>query len=94
MRHASLAAGHPIGFKQPHLRPAQAKAISDGVINFRCCSNAVIDQPQGFAPHSFEETIGNKRRDFGADMKRVHAKLPKHLAGLVNRRLAGFCAAD
>ena len=53
MRHTGFAAGDAVGFKKPHLCPAQAKAITDGIVNFFRGGDAVLDQPKPFAPYRF-----------------------------------------
>jgi len=84
MLHARLTSGNPVGFKQPHLRPANAKPIADRVVDFFSRCNPVLDQPQRLAPDSFQKTIGNMRIDFLAQMQRVHANPRDNFLGTIN----------
>ena len=84
MRHARLAARHAISFKQTHLRPAQAKAIADCVVNFFGRGDAVFDQPQTFAPYGLEEPVGNMGVDFFSDMQRIKANGRKRRLGALD----------
>ena len=81
MRHSGLAAGHAIGLEQAHLRPAQAKAETDGVVDLLGGGDAVFHQPQRLAPDGLEETVGDKGLDFLADLQRVHADGPVDFTG-------------
>ena len=71
MRHPCLTPRDAVGFKQPHLRPTQAKAIADRIVNFFGRGDAIFDQPQPFAPNRLKETIGDMCVNFFAHMQGV-----------------------
>ena len=89
MRHSGLAAGHAIGLEQAHLRPAQAKAETDGVVDLLGGGDAVFHQPQRLAPDGLEETVGDKGLDFLADTQRMHADAGKEPGGALDGFGAG-----
>ena len=63
MRHPGLAAGEPVGLEQPHLRPAQAEALGDRLVDLPGRGDAVMDQPERFAPDGLEQPVGDVRVD-------------------------------
>ena len=75
MAHAGFATGEPKGFKHAHLRPAQAEAIADGIVNFTGGRDAVLDQPQGFPPHGFQQAVGDECVYLLANMQGLHAQI-------------------
>ena len=83
--HAWFTASNTVGFKQAHLRPAQAKTIADRVVDFFGCRNAVFDQPKRLAPDGLKETIRDMGVDFSLDVQRVHADLGQNILCLFNQ---------
>ena len=81
MPHPGLAPSNPVGLEQAHLRPAQAKAIADGVVDFLGGGDAVLDQPQSLAPDSLKETVGDMGVDFLADMQGIAADAGQNVLG-------------
>ena len=94
MRHSSLAASHTIGLEQAHLRPAQAKAKTDGVVDLLGGGDAVFHQPQRLAPYSLEETVGDKGLDFLADSKWMHADTGEEPGGTLDGVCTGGLSAN
>ena len=70
MRHTRLSTGDAEGFKQPHLRPSQAKAVPDRVVNLCRGGNSVFDQPKPFTPDRLKKPVGNMGVNFFAHPQR------------------------
>ena len=94
MAHAALSPGDAIRLKRPHLRPAEAEAEPDRVIDLLGRRDAIVDEPQGLPPHRLEQAIGNERVDFLADVKRVHAERPVRVHCPVDRSERRLVTAD
>ena len=84
MLHTCFAARNAVGFKQAHLRPANAKAIADRVVNFLGRGDAILDQPQCLAPHCLKETVGHMSVDLLFQMQRVHPDRDQGFLGFFN----------
>ena len=72
MLHPGLTARHAIGFEQPHLAPAQAKAHADRLVDFLGRGDAVLDQPQRLTPDGLKEAVGDMGVNLFADMQGEH----------------------
>ena len=81
MLHAGLAARDPVGLKQSHLPPAQAKAHADRFVDFFRGGDTILDQPQRLAPDRFKEAVGDMRIDLLADVQRIHSDLAQRFLG-------------
>ena len=86
MLHPRFATGNAIRLEQAHLRPPDAKAIADGVVDLFRGGDAVLDQPERLAPDSFEQTVGHMGVDLFAQMQRVHPKPRQQFLGAVYQR--------
>ena len=90
MLHPRRATGHAIGFKEPHLPPAQAKAHADRIVDFLGRRDTVLDQPQRLAPDRFQEAVGNVGGDFLTHFEREKPNGFKKILGPVQHRGLGL----
>ena len=93
MAHPRLAAGQTVGQERAHERPAQARAIADGIVDLCRGGDTVVDQPQRLSPQGFEQAIGDEAIDFHAHLQRLHAAGGVERGGGVLCRLVGGIAA-
>ncbi len=82
MAHPRFAARDPVILEQAHLRPADAEAVADHVVDLFRCGDAVADQPQRLAPDRLKEPVANMCVDLGADVQRVHPDGGQHVLGV------------
>ena len=96
MLHPRLAARDAVGFEQAHLRPADAKAIADRIVDFFGGGHAVLDQPQRLAPDRFKETVRDMCVNLLADAQRIkaHAFQNGCATMICSGRVAPSCSSD
>ncbi len=63
MCHPLLSAGKTVDFEEAHLRPAQAEAEADRIVDFLGGCDIILDEPEGLAPDRLEKPIGQVRID-------------------------------
>ena len=76
MAHAGLAARQPVGEEGAHRRPAQPRAVADGVVDLVHGGEVIGDQPQRLAPQRLEQAVGDEAVDLVADDDGVHGDRP------------------
>ena len=81
MAHARVAAGDPVGLKKPHLRPSQAEAVADGVVDLARRRDTVMDEPKRLAPDGLQQPVRDVGRDRAAECQGVHAEALEDLGG-------------
>jgi hypothetical protein len=58
------------------------------------CRDAILDQPQRFAPDRFQQAVGDKGLDFLFHVQGMHAERVVNLACALDGIRRGFFAAD
>ena len=84
--HAGFATRDTVGFKQPHLRPADPKPITYGIVNFLRRGYSVFHKPQRFTPYGLQKTIRDMGIDFFFQMQRMHSNPIKYRAASLDQR--------
>lgn len=84
MRHPGFAACDAVRFKQPHLRPANAKPKADRIIDFFGRGDPVLDQPKTFPPDRFKEAIRDMRVNFFAHLQGFHPQFRQDCSRFVS----------
>ena len=91
--HAVLAARDPVGEERAHLRPAQAGAEADRVVDLLGRGDVVVDEPERLAPERLEQAVGDEAVDLLAHAERLHpdrrVEVERALDRLLGRLLAG-----
>ena len=80
--HPRFSTGDTIGFKQTHLRPADAKAIADRIVEFLGGGDAILHKPQRLAPDRLQQAIRHMGIDLFFEMQGIHANRADDLLGL------------
>ncbi len=94
MPHARVAAGQVVDQVSTHDRPAQARSVHDGVIQFARRGHAFVNHVQDLAPDRLLQSIGEMAGHFAAYAQRVHADVGHESAGGVQGGRGGLFAAD
>lgn len=90
MRHPCLSTRDAISLEQAHLRPADAKAHTDRLVDLSGGGDAVLDQPQCLAPDGLQQAVGDMGVDLLADGQGIHADTAQD----VRCPSAGVCITD
>ena len=76
------------------MRPAKAKAIANGIVDFFGGCYAIFDQPERLTPDRFKQTIRDESVDFLAHFQRLHAQRVKDQRRPVHDPIGGLLASN
>ena len=74
MAHTVRPTGDAVRQERAHLRPAQAGAEADRVVDLLDRGDVVVNEPQRLAPEGLEEPVGDEAVDLPADTERLHSE--------------------
>ncbi len=84
MLHPGLAPRRAVGLEQTLLCPAQSEAMGHDVVDLAGGGNAILDQPQGLAPDSLQQSVPDMGGYLGTQGNGLHTDASQDGFGTFN----------